>query len=416
MAAALGRRNYLMAGDDPLFPNMYTVLVGPPGVRKSTAMNTAVKFIKRHTQVRMSPDDTAGKYQGLVSAMEGQMFDEEGKLKAELDQESAFTEDAMSFDALANMQVNLNPKDLHSMFIAASEWSIFTGINNTGLLMFLLKMWDGEDFEYQLRKETATLRDPLLNMIGCSTPTNIASTLPAEAIGQGFMSRIILVHSSRKYKQVPRRKALPTDLRDDISTIFGEVHYKFNGEFTETAEAAEYMDYQYGKSAHIDDHRFLYYMERRQTHLFKLAMNIAAARLSTEISIEDVMDAQTLLTLTEKHMPDALGEYGMSPTAAAKQKLVEFLMLAKEPVTQQVLWTMMHKEIPQREFIGVLNELMAAQKIISINVEGIGAAYIVKQERDADLLDEIRGALATEREQGHKDPANYIMPETNKVN
>ena len=284
VGAALGRRNYLPFGIYNVYPNMYSILTGPPGVKKSTAANIAVKLLGKCADLKFAPKDTAGRYQGLISAMLKGTGNK--NLEKELQKSSGL------LDGIEDVELNINQADEHCIFAVAPEWSSFIGINNTQFLTFLLNMWDGEDYEYQLKKESAKLNNPLMTMLGCSTPTSIANCIPAEAIGEGFMSRVVFIHSSRAYKNIPRPKALDLQLKAELEEMFHIMFYKLNGPFTETPDATEYIDTESNKPIHIDDHRFIYYSERRQSHLLKLAMCLCAGRLDKVITLEDLQNAQ----------------------------------------------------------------------------------------------------------------------------
>jgi hypothetical protein len=77
----------------------------------------------------------------------------------------------------------------------------------------------------------------------------------------------------------------------------------------------------------------------------------------------DVIAADQLLMITEEVMPDALGEYGMSPLSAAKQKLLDFLKHQTDPTPFNFLWGMMAKDMKQVDFVNMMSELAAIGKI-----------------------------------------------------
>lgn len=391
VAACMGRRVYLpFGGIGDIYPNMYTLLVGPPAVKKSTAMSIMRRLLKAGTAVRFMPDDTAGQRQGMISAMQGE--EEEGDLFASLE-----ATDAASFAALADNAVErlssleIDTRDRHSMFVCASEFNTFIGHNNIDVLTFLIKMWDGDDYEYKLKTSTMRLDQPLLNLIGGTTPTAINEAMPAAAIGQGFMSRVILVHSNEKYKMLPRPR-LREDLQDRLSKTYSIIFNMYNGPLEESDEAREYVDSLYGARVDINDPRFVYYIDRRHIHLIKLSMNLAAARCSQVIELQDVQEANVILRATEIAMPDALGEFGLSPLAASKQRLFEFILRAEEPLTLNVLWAVMHKEMKQVDFQNCLADLVNAGQIMIVTTNK-GPAYTAKldnkKKKVVSLWDEL---------------------------
>ena len=395
LASCLGRRNWLEFNNDILYPNHYIFIMGPPATRKSTGMKVAKRALAASTGVRFAPDDTSGKYQGLITAIEGAP---DGDAPDELAKMDAATL-AANLDKLAEVQVQSDTRDAHVIAAFASELMTFLGTNSMDMLRALLKIWDGEDYIYQLKSTSATLNDPLMTIIGCATPTQIAHGLPPEAIGQGFMSRVILVYAGEKEKSVPRQPPFNKELEALIKDTFNFLYYNFEGRFTESDKAATLVDKLYNIEFPINDPRFVFYVERRQTHLVKLSMIMAAARRSHEISELDVVNAHTLLRHTEIRMPDALGEFGMSPLALCKQRLMEFISHSKDPIPEDILWAVMHRDMRIADFHSTLSELSNSGKIAKITMNtpaGQVSGYIRKGLTKDISIEDISELLAAE--------------------
>jgi len=373
-SASMGRHVWFPFDIGDVYPNIYTLLVGPPATRKSTAIKLASDFVRAHTDVRFAPDDTAGQRQGLITALGAISDEEEDEENRALDAGDVV---AMG-DILANKEVEINNVDKHVMFICAKEWGSFMGQNNLDLTRFLIRLYDGDDYKYGLRRDMATLTNPLATMIGGTTPTDISTLLPAEAIGQGFMSRIIMVFGATKHKDVPRPK-LDQGLKKALGEVYSWLWYEMRGAMRESATAAGMFDTLYSHRVKIHDNRFMYYAERRQIHLLKVSMLLAAVRGSYEIEPQDVYEAHGLLHLTEQYMPDALGEYGLSPLARAKQKMVEFIRGAGQPVTDVVLWTVMQRDMKQIDYRTSLAGLVNAGKIAQVTTT-LGSAFVYKDD------------------------------------
>lgn len=366
VSACLGRRVHMPFAIHEIFGNQFILLVGPPAVKKSTAINIMKKRLMAGTsgQLRLAQDDTGGQRQGLIVAMKGEDEDED-----EVDDLSAMMNNMGSIPmaSIENFKFTLgSPKDKHCIYVVASEFNTFIGTNNVEMITFLAKMWDGEDYKYRIKSSSHHLTDPLVNMIGGTTPTNIVTALPPEAIGQGFMSRVILVHASEKFKSIPRPRPLCEQLAGKIEEVYRQLYTRFDGVMEETKPAADLIDDLYEYKINVNDHRFVYYAERRHMHLMKLSMTMAATRRDNQITQQDVEDAQALLVETEKHMPDALGEFGLSPLSTSKQKLVEFLQHSKVPVPQAGLWAMMQKEMKSIDFQNCMADLLNAKRIVRV--------------------------------------------------
>lgn len=396
ISGCLGRKSFLDFGVSPMYPNLFILLVGPPATRKGTAMNITKRNLRQATKIRFAPTDTSGKRQGLIKAFEGDFDSEEEQELAKLITvtDGVSAEDMLS--ALGETEMNVSPENVNYIFVAASEFTTFTGSGNSEFLVFLQEMYDGESYDYRLKNEHKILLDPLMSLIGCTTPTNIADSLPAAAIGQGFMSRVLLVFGDQKYKRIARPPELPENLAVEIRRVFSTLFYEFEGPFQESDSVKKLEEKLYDTEIHISDHRFIYYIERRHTHLLKVAMCLTAARLSQTIEQEDIEIADALLKLTEPAMPDALGEFGMSPIAKGKQKLVDFLNSVSEPVTPNVLWQVMHRDMTQKDFPTALADLVNSGKINKVVTED-GPAYIAhnKSLKDKELLEALADEIQT---------------------
>ena len=361
MSANLGRRCWFEFGSTPIYPNQYILLVGDPGVRKSTAMSLAKKMIKGNRSIRIAPDDTGGQRQGLIMAMIGQEDSMESMLEGLTDCE--FSDLAEDSSSAINLDSPVSPEDRHTMYVFASEFASFIGQSCYELVTFLTKIWDGEDHNYTLKNSKQILEKPLLNLLGGTTPTAMSQALPLEVVGQGFLSRVVLVYAESSVK-IARPQALAEEGVAEIHKVFDYVAQNFSGAFKETENSAKLLDSLYFKEHRIPDTRFVYYMTRRHTHLIKLTMAMAALRGSQEIISEDVEDAEELLSLTEQVMPNALGEFGLSPLGAARQKLLEYLNSSPDPYTMNNLWSLMQKDMKWTDFTQCLRDLVEEGKIL----------------------------------------------------
>ena len=376
-SACMGKHVHLPFGIGNIYPNIFVLLVGPPGTRKSQSIKYASKLIKSSTGVRFAPDDTGGQRQGLIAAIEGDMQLDDAEQELEL-MANAFKINDLSDVGRINVST-VNGNDTHHIFACASEFGTFMGEGNVNMTRFLNKVWDGEDYHYKLKNTQKVLKDPLMTIVGGTTTSDIARILPTESIGQGFMSRWILVFAPQKAKKVARPK-LNIELADWLKERFAWLHYDMHGEMTESPAAADMLNNLYEtEEVNMQDSRFLYYSERRHTHLQKLCMIVAALRQSYEISVEDVEQANLLLSATEEYMPEALGEFGLSPVGAAKQKMVEFLQHTHEPITTSILWTVMQRDMKMSDFKSAIADLINSDKIQEVTTDA-GQAFIYKSE------------------------------------
>jgi len=403
-AACLGRRVTFPFGIKQIFGNQYILLIGPPGVRKSTAISILEKRLRASTSIRFAPTDTGGQRQGLITAIQNPDDDEDYNEMKNLDT-AEVTAEPEKLNCV-NFHIG-DPRDQHTIYAVASEFATFIGHGDNQLQATLIKLWDGEDVDYKLKNTSHVLKEPLLNILGATTPTSIAESLPPTAMGQGFMSRFILVFANQKHKRVARPKELDQKLGNEIERCFSQIFYRFDGEMNETERAKKLLDEIYADEVKINDTRFIHYVERRHDHLIKLSMTLAALRQSMTIEHSDIFEAHEILKATEIMMPESLGEFGLSQMAAAKQRMVEFLSHATKtgPVTQDILWAVMQKDMKLVDFYNSLHELVNAGKIIQVNIKdprsgkpGVGYIY---NDKDTKRMEEALQSLMDDEE--HED-------------
>lgn len=391
IASCLGRRIYLPFGTGDIFPNIYVLLVGPPAVKKSSAMLRTRKLLTKSTSIRFAPDDTSGKHQGLLVAMAGKKDEQEEQLFEEIEKFNSSLASGLGtngHEVLNKLSgFNLDIKDKETMYVTSEEFTSFIGTNNTEMLTFLLRMWDGSEYRYALTKSEVFLEEPLLNIVGCTTPTALAKALPTEAVGQGFMSRVILVYSYTKYKRIPW-PVIDKELEQPIQDLFSILFNSFEGEFEISPEAKKYFEEQlYDKQLKFNDPRFLHYKDRRHQHLLKVAMLLAASRLSKRLERRDLEESDFILEITEAGMPDALGEYGLSPLANAKQKMTDIIKSVKGTINKEQLWAFMHRDMTIANFSLALSELSNTGVINEVQTND-GPAYMenIKKRISEDKL------------------------------
>lgn len=368
-----------------IFPNQYIALVGTPGTRKSTAIGIMKRQLRKSTGVRFAPADTAGQRQGLVEAMRGSDAQKEFLANVEL----AVGENSLAGLTLEDIaQVTNLPDedettafvsaaDKHHIMVTATELSRFIGQNNFSMLDFLGTMWDGEDYEYQTKGGLVTLKNPLINLVSATTPTSLNIAMPPAAGGQGFLSRMILVYGSRKYKLVPRPVEPTEEQIAQVRSGFNRAYYELAGAFTETDEARAYSESLYDFQLEINDPRFGYYHERRYDHLIKLAMALAGSRGSMEIVKDDYQEAHKILRATERGMPDALGEFGMNPLAALKQNMLEFIR-SRGTVPVEELRAVFHRDSRATDFMEAVNDLSRLKQVSMTQLPSGGAVLIAR--------------------------------------
>lgn len=379
---AMLERNYCMQfGNKLINPNMYVMLMGSPGTRKSTAIKDIKSILTRTGYTTYSADKTSK--EKFLLDLAGLEFDDKGNII-----ETEITGDFLSqnlFGDLASEQENAA-----QMFIAADEFNDFLGNGNLEFISMLGNLWD-YDGKYANRikhGKSVSIYNPTISILGGNTPTSFSLAFPPETLGQGFFSRLILVYGEPNGRRITFPKTKLESETQALVDLLTEIKTKVRGKAVITSGAESLLDKIYQGWKGLVDARFDSYSTRRFTHLLKLCLVTSAARASTTIAECDVIYANTVLHYTERLMPKALGEFGKAKYSDVSHKIVQMLDRADKPMTIQEIWKEVVNDL---EKLGTLSEilknLMVAKKVQTVKDLGFLSIKEVHEEVNTDTLD-----------------------------
>lgn len=377
VSAWLGRGVWFPFGSGRLFPTMYTMFVGNPGTRKSTAIRGAAKLIGKAGYDSFGPQRTS-KEKFLVDLASNSWEDENEEV------------DKKGIDILKALNIGGATEDgdalPHEVFVAADEFNNFIGAGNIDFQSLLGELWDWDepDRRYTQRlknSKSIAIYQPTVTILGGTTPTQFAECFPLASIGQGFMSRLILIHAEESGKKITFPPTPSKEVTDRLVEFLIRMRAVCRGPVTMEPEAENALDTIYKGWPELEDTRFKHYSTRRFTHLLKLCMIISAMRLSTTISIKDVIHANTLLSYAESTMPKAIGELGKSKNSEAANKLMQVLYDAREPKSVKDLWKVVQNDLDNPgELAKLLLNLSQADKIQTLKRGDGSDGYLPKQK------------------------------------
>jgi hypothetical protein len=344
LAASLGRQYYLPFADFRIFPNMYVMLIGDPGTRKSTAIKTGKRILSASGYDKFSAERTSK--EKFLLDLEG-VEDDTGAVKdAGQVMRNLFGDDYIGAD----------PREV---FVVADEFNEFVGSGNLEFLSLLGSLWDWDDpsapFKQRLKtSRSVSIFQPTLNILSGNTHAGFAEAFPPQAMGQGFLSRLILVFGESSGKKFAFPEKPSEIVKQTLIDTLVEIKTQVFGEATMTSRARDMLQTIYHSFEGLEDARFKHYSTRRYTHLLKLCLLSAAASCRTEIRAEDVLFANTLLTFTEHKMPNAMGEFGKAKNADVAARIISVLGDAKGPIDTPALWKQVQSDLDKPEDLNKL--------------------------------------------------------------
>lgn len=277
VSAAMDRRWWVTVQGRPIFPNLFTLLIGGSGVGKSTTILRVREILGRVPGVTLAPTDTTKA--GLV--------------------------DYLVDSAQSHILPGGDPYYYNSLHIVISELGNLMQQYDTGLMALLTDLYDCGAFIERKRSAGSSIEIPrtLLGLIAADTPSHLTSILPEGAWEQGFLSRTILVYSSQRVTKplFGLTEAAEDRLTDKYAAALERIA-KHIGPVTFTAESQELLnEWHLAGGPPAPTHpRLETYATRRSLHLVKLCMIAAAAdNCSTVVTAEHVTTAQGWLFSAE---------------------------------------------------------------------------------------------------------------------
>jgi len=285
IAAALQRRVWLDMGYFQWLPNMYIILVAPPGVaKKSSTIDFAMQLLRRVDRVHFGASSIT--WQALLAGLQEvqETFEWNGE--------------------------NYTQAALH---IVASELGMFFDPRNRELIDLLTHLWDG--WQGVLKKSTKTMGkeevyNPVVNILGATTPSWLEQHLSEHFVSGGLASRVLIIYGSKPKHLVayPKKVFSPefAQLREALVHDL-EIIAAMHGEMEMTPDAIEWGEAWYArhmeKCAMLLETRLGGYFARKQSHIHKLAIVLSAAQSNDRvITKEHLQFAEQMISAVEPSM------------------------------------------------------------------------------------------------------------------
>lgn len=346
IGALLERSIYLKFGHMNIYPNMYAMLIGNAGTKKSTAVKLMKKMLVKSGYTTIAAERTSKE-----------------KYLADLAAQSTADDDVLE----RNIFGAAHDYDITPNLIAADEANDFFGIGNIEFLSVLGSLWDWEG-KYENRIKTGKsdfISNPTISIFSGNTPTGFSQAFPSSILGSGFFSRLLLIYAEPTGVKVTIPRT-PSDAETlGIITLMQKIKANSLGEYSYTVPAYELIDTIHQTAKPLDDSRFESYSNRRLQHLLKLCLVIAACRFEKEVTKTTVLQANTYLRYIENLMPKALGEFGKAKNSDIAHRVLNIIE-TRTAVTLKDLFKEVASELEKPGDLGtILQKLIVQEKIQS---------------------------------------------------
>lgn len=337
IAGALEREVYYDMGYFLVYPNMYAVLVSPPGrCKKSTAMRIGRRILAGTGKPKFSTDSTSRE-----------------RLILDLSQSHQDGQSAMT--------------------AFSSEFATLLTTSGMDMVVFLTDIYDcPNEWEHKTKGGgTNKIKSPYLNLIAGTTPDWIARAMPLDTIGVGLTSRIVFIYQDTPRIKHPRPKLTPEQKQLEILLIEDlAVITQIAGEYVMTTEAEEWYDKWYIErdDPMMNDPRMAGYYERKPMHLIKLSMVVAASQWDELIiDLKHLQRALNMLERNEELMSKVFANVGRNPLNADLESILVTLLIRPSGVSKSELLNRFRHNVRAAELDEILETLINMRKVVLQN-------------------------------------------------
>ncbi len=335
IAGALRRQVWIDMKYFQWVPNFYVIMVAPPGiVSKSTTASIGMNLLKQIKDVKFGPDVVT--WQALVQS---------------LAESTTMVLDKSTGEYLP----------MSCITISSSEFGTFLNPQDREMVDVLVSLWDGQKGAFsKVTKSSGNdlIENPWINIIACTTPAWISGNFPEYMIGGGFTSRCVFVYTDAKRQEIAypdehvpdEFKQLQADLIHDLEIISLMV-----GEFKLSPEARAwgtewYSNHWKNPPKDLTNDQFGGYLARKQTHIHKLAMVVAASRSNDLIITRDALEtAETFVSALERDMPRVFARVGQTDVTKGSYDLLEILRKQRK-IAQMDAYKLLFRNLSYRDF------------------------------------------------------------------
>ncbi len=276
----VGRKVWFDMGHYKLYPPLGVFLLGPSGLRKTSAANIMLRMVQAIEITKVYPEK--------------------------------FTPEAVTTSIAENAQG----------LLYAPEMSATLGKQKylEGLIPLLTRLQDCPDqyLTETIGRGKILIQEAAVSLLMCSTPDWFISNTPADTFGGGFVARQIMVMQSETPREehipTPRSKALEEDLVQRLICINTQV----KGEMTMTPQCFTFHKEWYHAhqmASKNPEHPLLAaYFQRKPDHMKRLAMCLhLAERMDLTLTLTSMEHAIRILDWTEQFVPPMLKSMFKTP-------------------------------------------------------------------------------------------------------
>lgn len=350
IASALQRKVYMEWGASTIYPNLYTILIGPSGRGRKGEPIDIARWILEELNLNMVEEDIT--QEALIKQMAG-------------------WETTIKDNTTGGMKM------MTAATACAEELAVFTGYQNQTFLAYLTNWYDSRPKWTRRTKHMGEdeIHGICFNLLASTAPDWLPHILTKESIGGGFTSRCIFVVEQKKRRTIALPEAPNKKLRNDLIHDLEMINY-MSGRYTFSKEAQDrYVTWYEEEDKKLEEGHKVFsdpalagYASRRATHIKKLCMCLTVSQgEDMEISLITFNRALMLLEATEQKMAGIFGGFGRARYAEETEKVLRFLRNNKA-VTRTHLMRTFYRDIDELSLESIMT-VLGQMKVVKITIQ-----------------------------------------------
>lgn len=402
ISMALQRRVWL-GESNPLYPNIYTILVGPAALGKGLAIKPADEILHEHVlDTSMfnlkNPNNTQSDNESLIAIRDSVLAEHQKQAmnngNAEPPLVIPVAANAVTYEALVgemctckrridyryfNEKLGRETMGIythHSLCFCLPEIASLFRKKTEDVVNFLHQTYDCDKYTYQtVTRQKESIPKTCLSILAGTTPEFMQDTFDDNLISQGFSSRTFFIYASKNRKNVIRIPALTPEQKQFKKDISAHVK-KLTNLYGEIKVAEEVWQKLEAWWDNVENHKELRgnrssklapYYGRKNIHVQKLAMVCHFSEsTSMEMGWEPFQQAIDILHAEEANMHLALILDGANPMAKASRKIENYIR-GNGPQTGDELFVQFYDDFATKrhELDEVIADLLLLGKVES---------------------------------------------------
>lgn len=335
LSVLAGRRFWFNLGPIRFYPNLYVVLVGHPGVKKSSAMDRAkdvIRGVNQESPQKIPIAAAQATKEFIAKAMSNEKFQGKRFFK-----NNGITE------------------EYNQYAIFATELTQFIGVNPIGMLDFLTTVYTEKVYDCDTKGQGSDLVvGPYITLLACLTPEMLKGFLKMNILTGGFARRTVFVFGSSG-GIIPIPSFTPAQAAAQQQCIHhGKRLQQYSGEFLFGPDAKEWYENWYTKLhtniTEVAKPATEGWYRTKHEILFKITMLIALSEFQDgspmllETGHFEIAEKRFLLPM-EQNLERVFEGAGINPNAQAAVQICRMLEALDKPMGRKKLEAMFYDQV-----------------------------------------------------------------------